>query len=57
MPGDRIIEVGESKIAKVSSGVHPVINTKFPKKGISKPRHKRTCLRNLRINLLVELGR
>jgi len=27
--GDRIIEVGESKIAKVSSGVHPVINTKF----------------------------
>jgi amidase len=31
---ERISEVGESKISKVSSGLHPVITTKFPKKYI-----------------------
>jgi amidase len=31
---ERITEVGESKISKVSSGLHPVITTKFPRKYI-----------------------
>jgi len=34
---ERIGEVGESKISKISSGVAPVITTKFPKRYLGKP--------------------